>query len=159
MAEMKRVFELVAVRVADNLIRSGRGIHRRFAVGPFRNVDPEFDWAERWRMGVLQFVFFGDQLKFSQRELAARGVCTRRVWERYTDVLAEAGVLIKVERVGCWWASDWNRHRLGVMLRRGLIALPYPIDLQAPRLFQTRGAVTQLAQRTQPAQLRQGGTK
>lgn len=159
MAEMKRVFELVAVRVADNLIRSGRGIHRRFAVVPAPGPDPDRAWAERWRMGVLQFVFFGDRVKFSQRGLEDAGVCTRRVWERYTDVLAEAGVLIKVARVGCWWAADWNRHKLGVMLRRGLIALPYPIGLQAPALFQTRGAVTQLTQRTQAAQSRHGGTK
>lgn len=142
---------LVGLKIADALLWCGRRLAARYAVVPDgQPADAHYIWSEQWRMGMLQFCFFGDLLQFSQRKMLAADFCTRDAWEAYTGVLVSAGVLVKVPRAGCFWAHTWNRHRLGAELRHGL-SLPYPADRPAPALFSTRRAATQTAQRSAAA--------
>jgi len=137
MQQSRGPITLVGVAIGDFLIRAGQLCRRRFAAVPEDQVDQAGPWwlAERWRLAVLAFCLHGDPLAFSQRRMERAGICKRRAWQRYTDLLAAGGVMVKVDRGGCYWAAGWNRHKLGVMLRRRMLSLPYPVDREPPPLF------------------------
>lgn len=145
---------LVATKLADACLWLGRQLHARFAVVPDERIEPEFHIAESWRVGVLQFCLWGDRCQFSQRRMERDGYCTRRAWEVYTSLLCKAGVIVKVPRSGVYWVHGWNRHRLRIALERGWCALPYPVGELAPKIFQTRQALTQMPQGHSVPQLR-----
>lgn len=145
------VVELVATKLADNLIRAGQVLHSWWAVVPARQV-PELDARHmRWRSHVQAFVCHGDRLRFSQRAMWRAGIVSRQGWDVYKDLLAAAGVIIVYPRSGCLWAWGWDRRKFGALLRRGLIALPYP-DGEPPPVFTPR-ADAQMAHHTQTPQL------
>lgn len=150
---MPPTLTLFASVVADNLIRAGQLIARRYAVVPDSDATRLHARADRWRAHVEQFCFFGNQLRFSQRRMLKTGLCTRPTWDVYTGLLVNAGVMIKIKRSGCYWRDGWDRHKLAVLLRRRMMTLPYPLDEDPPPLFHTRASETQRAQRSQTAQL------
>lgn len=146
--------ELWAVAIADNLIRGGQAIHRRFAVVPDEPAADElFVRLERWRWGTMQFISFGAPLGFSQRKMEEAGIARRKAHDKYVGVLTSAGLLIVYPRSGAYWAFPWDKRKVLVSIRRRLIALPYPIDEDAPLLFVGRVADAQWAQHTQLTQV------
>lgn len=145
------VVELVATKLADNLIRAGQLIHSVWAVVPEHQVAAMDERSQRWRSHVQAFVCHGDRLRFSQRAMWRAGVVSRPGWEVYKQLLVDAGVLIVYPRSGCSWAYGWDRHKFGALVRRGLITLPYP-NGDPPPIFTPR-ADAQMAQHSQAAQL------
>jgi hypothetical protein len=146
--------ELWAVAVADNLIKAGQMIHRRFAVVPEDvAADELFVRLERWRMGTERFIFWGAPLAFSQRKMAEAGIARRKAHDKYMKLLRDAGLLIVYPQSGAYWAYPWNKRAALISIRRRLIALPYPIAEDAPALFTGPVADAQLAQHTQLTQV------
>lgn len=143
--------ELVATKLADNLIRAGQLIHSVWAVVPADDLPEQDARAQRWRSHVQAFVCHGDRLRFSQRRMCQAGIVSRPGWEVYKQLLVSAGLLIVYPRSGCMWAYGWDRRKFGALLRRQLITLPYP-DMEPPAIF-TPKADTQFAQLSQSAQL------
>lgn len=148
---LERPLVLVATKIADGLIRAGQLIHQRWAVVP----DPprERMRADRWRSHVQAFVLWAAPLGFSQRKVIGAGVVGRKGYETYMRLLRAAGVVVVYPRSGAAWAYGWDRRKFSALLRRGLISLPYPIDVEPPPLFETRAADAQLAQCRQLAQV------
>jgi len=146
--------ELWALAIADNLIKAGQRIHRRFAVVTDQPIDDElFVRLERWRMNVQEFIAMGDPLEFSQRAMERAGIARRKAHDKYMGLLVSAGMLIVYPRSGAYWAFPWNKRRALVMIRRKLVELPYPTREDAPPLFVGRVADAQLTQRTQLTQV------
>ena len=149
--------ELVCVKVAHGLIRAGQALADVWAVVPPGQLAEVEGRALRWRSHVQAFVCHGDPLHFSQRAMVRAGICSRQGWEVYKRVLVAAGVLQVYPRSGCAWSYGWDRRKLGALVRRGLITLPYPAEGEPPPIF-TPKAVAQLAQRRQSAQLSEVST-
>ena len=145
------VVELVAIKLADGLIRAGRYIHSAWAVVPPEAALQVGERLIRWRSHVQAFVAHGDPLRFSQRRMCRAGIVSRPAWDLYKRVLVDAGVLLVYPRSGCWWAYGWDRRKFGALVRRGVVALPYP-DCDPPPVFTPR-AVAQPAHHTQPAHM------
>lgn len=145
------VVELVATKLADNLIRAGQLIHSVWAVVPPAQLSEQDERSQRWRAHVQAFVCHGDPLHFSQRRMVSAGIVSRPTWEVYKVLLQNAGVLVVYPRSGCAWCYGWDRRKFGALVRRGLIALPYP-DIEPPPIFTPRAA-TQYAKFSQSAQL------
>ncbi len=149
----KSPVELWAVAIGDGLIKAGQRIHRRFAVvAPGQGLKANAR-DDRWRMHVQAFVCFGDPLKFSQRKMIAAGIVTRPAHDTDMGLLKGAGVIVAYPRSGYVWAYGWDRRKLGALLRRKLITLPFPLDADPPKLFEGPVADAQYTQRTQGAQL------
>ena len=100
--------------------------------------------AEEWRLAVTVFAFHGNMTGFSYRAMSAAGVCRRAAWETYGGLMLAAGVLVRQSRIQTAWAPAWGYPRFRVELRRGVLALPYPIDTPPPPL--SVGVATQTAQ-------------
>lgn len=149
----KGLVELVAVKIADRLIRAGQMIHDVWAVVPAPQLPEHEARAERWRNHLESFVCHGDPVKFSQRKMVGQGTVSRQGWDAYMKILKDAGVLQVFPRSGCAWSWGWDRRKLIALSRRGLVSLPYPIDGSEPPPIFTSRAVAQVVQRSQSAQL------
>lgn len=146
--------ELWAVAIADNLIRAGQIIHRRFVVMPYApEPDLMFERLEGWRLNTQAFITHGAPLDFSQRRMAEAGIARRKAYDKYLKLLRDAGMLMVYPRSGAYWAYGWDKRKALVMIRRRLVELPYPVFEDAPPLFVSHAADTQLAQHTQLTQV------
>lgn len=145
--------ELVATKIADNLIRAGQVLHSRWAVIPPAEIEPTFERLNAWRVSLSAFVTYAAPLDFSQRRVLAAGICTRTAFDTYMGLLRQMGVIISYPRSGTIWAAGWDKRAFLVKLRRRWVEAPFSLDADPPPLLKGRVAESQFAQRTQLAQL------
>jgi len=86
-------------------------------------------WAERVAPVKLSFVASVRAIK-----MASGGLLEVRDVTAVTDVLARAGVVVKVERARVRWAGAWNIKQLRRKVRLGQVSLPFP-DFGPPVAF------------------------
>lgn len=125
---MIRYLLLEAARVAVRLL-DVEGSADVQPVGVHR-VD---EW--RWRTAVLVWCLWADRAApqvlshvASVREIvsASGGALGKRDVTAITDVLSNAGVVVKVERARVRWVGGWNVKQLRRKVRLGQVVLPFP---------------------------------
>jgi hypothetical protein len=102
--------------------------------------------TEMWRAHVTSFAWHGSLIGFSYRQMRTAGVCRRRAWKRYTDLLKGAGILQAAEGSETTWAGGWSAIKLRVALEHKLISLPYPPG-KPPEINSVKLVAAQLARR------------
>lgn len=116
---------------------------------PFIAPTPE-DVLDQWKLYLTAFAFHGNMLDFSERKMTKARIVTGPGWEKYTEIMRDAGLLVKRHGARTAWAMGWNYPRLRSELKHNVLSLPFPVGL--PPALNTRWQAPQMTHRRQTPQ-------
>lgn len=111
-----------------------------------REDDERPDLDLRWLAACHRFLVAADRHGWQIRRLVGLGIVEWDGWTDITNVLRDAGVVVKTSRTG--WADGWSMEAW--QEKKHSLVLPYPKDTEPPTVVIVTTTMLQQANNTRP---------